>query len=145
MPLLEVKNLTVAFDTSIGLFHAVKGIDLHVDVPRLPQRDLLASTAEAESSRVVRDRVVSARQRQHARSGTRNARLSPAQLRRFVGPDAEGAQLLEHAACRLSLSARACHRILRVARTIADLAGDDGVHTHHLAEAISYRTQQAAG
>lgn len=120
-------------------------IDLHVDVPRLPQHELLALAGDGESSACVRRRVMFSRGRQQARTGTCNARLAPAQLRRFVDPGTDGVRLLEQAAAQWNLSARACHRILRVARTIADLADADVVDARHLAEAISYRTQQVAG
>lgn len=114
-------------------------IDLHVPVPRLPQDELLADAAEAESSGRVRARVIAARKRQLARSGDSNARLGQSALKRVASLEAAGRNLLEQAIGRLNLSARACHRILKVARTIADLDGDPAIGTGHLAEAISYR------
>lgn len=115
-------------------------IDLHVQVPRLPQDELLAEGPGAEPSKQVRARVVAARGRQLARSGETNARLGQAGLKQVAGLDATGRGLLEQAIGRLNLSARACHRILKVARTIADLDGSEAIGNAHLAEAISYRS-----
>ncbi|RMD68758.1 MAG: ATP-dependent protease [Gammaproteobacteria bacterium] len=112
-------------------------IDLHIEVPRLP-RDALRGNVPTESSRTVRERVIRARERQQAR-GNINARLTPSQIKRWC-PLKEGDQrLLEKAMERLGLSARAYHRILKVARTIADLAGSEAIATPHLTEAITYR------
>ncbi len=114
-------------------------IDLHVEVPRLPQHELLAEHGDGESSAAVRARVLAARERQQQRSGDGNARLRLPELKRHARLTSETRHLLEQAAERLQLSARACHRILRVARSIADLVGADEVAMGHLAEAISYR------
>ncbi|MCK9489072.1 MAG: YifB family Mg chelatase-like AAA ATPase [Xanthomonadales bacterium] len=114
-------------------------IDLHIEVPRLPQDELLAEAADAESSACVRARVAAARDRQLARAGQANARLGQTALKRVAGLADSGRALLEQAIGRLNLSARACHRILKVARTIADLDGADSIGNAHLAEAISYR------
>jgi magnesium chelatase family protein len=118
----------------------VDRIDLHVDVPSVPAAALPAA-GTAEPSRAVRGRVVAARQRQAARGGKVrvNARLRGAALRRACALDADGRKLLTAAAERLGLSARAHDRILRVARTIADLDGAEAIRTPHLAEAIQYR------
>jgi magnesium chelatase family protein len=117
-------------------------LDLHVDVPAVPASALPAA-GSAEPSRVVRDRVVAARRRQaerRGRGGARvNARLKGAALRRACAVDEEGRRLLSAAVERLGLSARAHDRILRVARTIADLEGSDAIRTAHLAEAVQYR------
>lgn len=115
-------------------------IDLHVEVPRLPQQELLAVGGEGESSSRVRERVCQARAAQHARAGCANARLDAQALRRDAALDTGATALLEQAAQRLDLSARACHRIWRVARTIADLDGAQAVARQHLAEAVSYRS-----
>jgi magnesium chelatase family protein len=88
--------------------------------------------------------VVAARDRQTQRlAGSdrhTNAELSPAEVRRWCAPDGEGERLLELAMSKLALSARAVHRALRVARTIADLDGADRLAARHVAEAIAYRT-----
>ncbi len=92
-----------------------------------------------ESSATIRDRVVAARDRQQARGARCNARLSSTELRRVAPLDGAGHALLERAAERLGLSARAITRVRRVARTIADLAGSAAIATVHLAEALQYR------
>ena len=115
-------------------------IDLHVDVPR-PSRALLRPDAppDGEPSAVVAERVLEARNRQLARSGKPNARLSPREAGYFCAPDGAALDLLERAAERLGFSARAYHRILKIARTIADLAASETVESSHVAEAIGYR------
>jgi len=113
-------------------------IDLHVDVPALPYREL-AHAEPGESSSAIRDRVMAARGRQQARGPRWNARLSSSDLRRVAPLDGAGHALLERAAVRLGLSARAITRVRRVARTIADLAGSPAIAATHLAEAIQYR------
>jgi magnesium chelatase family protein len=113
-------------------------VDLHVEVPALPADDLEGPSGEA-SSRVA-GRVAQARQRQLARgpSGT-NATLDPAALRSIARPGPEGLRLLRAAVDRLRLSGRAYDRLLRVARTIADLEGEPAVCARHLAEALQFR------
>ncbi|MDO5610355.1 MAG: YifB family Mg chelatase-like AAA ATPase [Pseudomonadota bacterium] len=114
-------------------------IDLHVSVPRLPPSALAADSPDGEASADVRARVIAARERQLHRSGKANALLEPAELARHARLAADDQALLEHAVERMQLSARSIHRILRVARTIADLAHADHIGTAHLAEAIGYR------
>ncbi len=114
-------------------------IDLHVEVPRLPPTALRTDGAPGESSARVRERVLAARDRQQARGGGTNACLDQAQTNAFCALSARDAGLLERAVEALQLSARSLHRILRVARTIADLAGSDAIDTPHLTEAIGYR------
>jgi len=115
-------------------------IDIQIDVPALPQADLLsAAGATAEPSAVIRQRVEAARRRALARQGKPNAALSPKETERHAEPGAAGAQLLKQAVQRLGLSARAFHRVLKVARTIADLAGEPAVAAPHIAEAVQYR------
>jgi magnesium chelatase family protein len=118
-------------------------IDLHVDVPSVPCTALPAA-GSAEPSETVRERVRLARARQAARAeqggGARiNARLKGVGLRRTCAVDAAARRLLHDAIEKLGLSARAHDRILRVARTIADLEGSDRILTAHLAEAVQYR------
>lgn len=113
-------------------------IDLHIEVPALPP-DALQGAPDGEPSAVVRARVCAARERQLARQGVPNARLDNRGIERHCPPDAAGANLLRQAMQRLGLSARAYHRILKVARTIADLAGSEAIRAAHLAEAVRYR------
>jgi magnesium chelatase family protein len=113
-------------------------IDLHVDVPAMAYREL-AHAEPGESSGAIRDRVVAARERQQARQQRWNARLTSSELRRVAPLDGAGHALLERAAGRLGLSARAITRVRRVARTIADLAGSPAISAAHLAETLQYR------
>ena len=117
-------------------------IDLHVEVPALRLKDLRGEGAER--SAVVAERVAAARERQrHRLSATHpspvNASLSAKELRESCALDAAGQSLVETAFERLGFSARALSRVLKVARTIADLAASDRILTPHLAEAIQYR------
>ncbi|WP_147674810.1 YifB family Mg chelatase-like AAA ATPase, partial [Vulcaniibacterium tengchongense] len=114
-------------------------IDLHVEVPRLPPAQLRPEAPPGESSAQVRERVARARERQLARAGCLNARLDQAQTQSHCRLAPADQALLERAVDALQLSARSLHRILRVARTIADLADEAQIHTAHLTEAIGYR------
>ena len=113
-------------------------IDIQIEVPAVPQEDL-ARGAPAESSAAMRARITAARERQLARQGKPNARLATREIDRHCVPDAPGESLLKQAISRLGLSARAYHRMLKVARSIADLAGAEKVVAAHIAEAIQYR------
>ena len=113
-------------------------IDLQIEVPALAQEDLTRN-AGGESSATVRDRATAARERALARQQKPNAGLATREIERHCAPDEQGATLLKQAISRLGLSARAYHRILKVARTIADLAGAQAVAGSHVAEAIQYR------
>ncbi|MDD5389513.1 MAG: YifB family Mg chelatase-like AAA ATPase [Gallionellaceae bacterium] len=113
-------------------------IDLHIEVPALPQ-DELTSVQAGEPSTEVRARVTAARERQLARQDKPNARLSGREIDRHCPLDAPGETLLKQAITRLNLSARAYHRVLKLARTVADLAGAEQISAAHLAEAIQYR------
>lgn len=119
-------------------------IDLTVEVPALPEQDLL-NTAPGEPSAQVRARVVAAREHQLSRQGKPNAALSVREIDVHCAPDAAGEALLKQAIARLNLSARAYHRVLKVARSIADLAGSEQVKAAHIAEAIQYRRGLAFG
>lgn len=127
-------------------------IDIHVEVPRVDY-EKLADDRLAEDSATIRARVECARDLQRQRftleagrlegRGARrlgcNADMGPAEIRHFCGLDAAGQGMLRAAMSQLHLSARAYHRILKLARTIADLAGSPEIRQHHLAEAIQYR------
>jgi magnesium chelatase family protein len=113
-------------------------IDLMLEVPAVDTAELSAR-ADGETSATVRERVTAARARQLARQGKPNAQLAPGEIDVYATPDAAGAQLLKQAMTRLTLSARAYHRILKVARSIADLAQAERIGAPHVAEAIHYR------
>jgi magnesium chelatase family protein len=114
-------------------------IDLRITVARTELK--LDAATGGEASAVVATRVAAARDRQLERAGTLNARLGPAQLRQWCLPEMRARRLLERAAARLALSRRACDSVLRVARTIADLAEVAGVGERHVAEALSLRVE----
>ncbi len=114
-------------------------IDLHVTVPRLPPAQLRPDAPEGECSAAIRARVEAARRRQHRRAGQPNARLGQADTMAACRLSEHDQQLLERAIETLQLSARAMHRILRVARTIADLDDSERIATAHLTEALGYR------
>jgi magnesium chelatase family protein len=117
-------------------------IDLYVSVPPLRENELIQRSG-AESSAAIRDRVAAAREVQSARfrdsSLAANSHMGPREVRAHCSIDAAGEALMLAAVRRLGLSARAYHRILRLARTIADLASSPRIDSTHLAEAIQYR------
>ena len=113
-------------------------IDLHIEVAALPEAEMTAA-GEGEPSAVVRQRVAAARAIQIARQGKANAQLGSKEIDQHCQPEAAAMALLRQAIARLNLSARAYHRILRVARSIADLAGDEAIRASQIAEAVQYR------
>jgi magnesium chelatase family protein len=115
-------------------------IDMHVEVPRLDLAHLAGAAPDtATRSDQVRARVAAVRDRAEARTGRPNAAMRPKEIERHCLLDDNGSRLLQQALTRLALSARAYHRILKVARTIADLAGAEAITAAHLGEAIGYR------
>lgn len=115
-------------------------IDLHIDVPPLKAQELQDETP-VENSETVRHRVIQAYDVQMNRQNCLNQALSPKQLEQFAQLDHASRNMIEIAQQRLNLSARAYHRVLRVARTIADLGQSDVIQGSHLSEALSYRGQ----
>ncbi len=119
-------------------------IDLHVEVPLVDFRELSSNAASGDSSEVIRQRVVAARNIQIARfAGTpviSNAAMSARLVRQHCQLDAESNGFLEHAMEELNFSARAHDRILKVARTLADLSGAAAIRSQDILEAIQYRS-----
>jgi magnesium chelatase family protein len=113
-------------------------LDIMIEVPALADSEL-QGRASGDSSALVRARVEAAREIQLRRQGKANALLTPAEVDQYCLPDCAGAQLLKRAIGQLSLSARGYHRILKVARSVADLAGEEQIRTAHIAEAVGYR------
>ena len=113
-------------------------IDLMIEIPSLSAAELQTQN-EAESSDAVRQRVAAAHVLQLDRQGKPNAALAPQEIDDHCRPDAAARELLQQAIARLNLSGRAYHRVLRVARSIADLAAAPGITRAHVAEAVHYR------
>ena len=122
-------------------------IDLHIEAPALSIAEL-RNEKPGETSAQIRSRIDQARARQHARFSsskvTSNSRMTHGQIRKHCAIDATLGDLLQHAMEQLSLSARAYDRILKVARTIADLAAAERIESRHLLEAIQYRSLDRA-
>jgi magnesium chelatase family protein len=124
-------------------------IDIHIQVPRVDY-EKLSDRRLGETSQVVRERVEAARERQRARFAglkdiTSNADMRPAEVRKFCELDAASTSLMKTAMTQLQLSARAYHRVLKLSRTIADLAGCEKIGASHLAEALQYRPRMNEG
>jgi magnesium chelatase family protein len=120
-------------------------IDIHIDVPAVNFKELRGKDVPAgESSAIIRERVIAAREIQLKRlsgdSVFSNSAMSPTQIRSFCALDADSENLLERAMLRQGLSARAHDRILKVSRTIADLEGSENIQPTHISEAINYRS-----
>jgi magnesium chelatase family protein len=113
-------------------------IDIQIEVPAL-REDELVHAGQGEPSAQVRGRVERARTRQLERQGKDNARLGPREVERFCATEEGANALLKQAIAKLHLSARAYHRVLKLARTIADLASEATIRVAHVAEAIQYR------
>jgi magnesium chelatase family protein len=121
-------------------------IDIHVEVPRV-EYEKLSDNRAGETSAAIRARVEAARRRQrerfaHTEGVTCNSEMRPAEIRDHCELDAAGQSLIKAAMRQLNLSARAYHRILKLSRTIADLAGSERIEAAHLAEAVQYRPRQ---
>ena len=150
----QCKCSPVAIERYMGRISGplIDRIDIHVEVPPVPWRQLRGdAVGETLSSAQMRAQVLSARQIQRRRFGdhgdgktavdstTTNASMSPRQVRQFCKIDSAGESLLKQAVTELGLSARAHDKVLRIARTIADLETQEAIQPHHLAEAIQYR------
>lgn len=118
-------------------------IDMHIDVPALRYKDIMQGEA-GESSQSIRKRVVAAREKQTKRFGRpkTNAQMSSREIKQHATLGPECHDLLRQAMDVMGISARACDRLIHVARTIADLAGEENIHSDHLMEAISFRNLQ---
>jgi magnesium chelatase family protein len=121
-------------------------IDIHVEVPRVDY-EKLSDARLGEPTTAVRARVEAARERQRTRFAAarahHNADMGVAEVRRFCELDAEGRSLVKAAMIQMQLTARAYHRVLKLARTIADLASSESIRPNHLAEALQYRARAA--
>lgn len=114
-------------------------IDIQIEVPKLAKGSLAAGNKHGETSAQIRERVIAARDLQMKRFGKSNSQLSNKELESAANLDASCAQMLENSIHKLGFSARVYHRVLKVARTIADLQGVEKVETAHIAEALGYR------
>jgi magnesium chelatase family protein len=123
-------------------------IDIHLEAPRV-EFEKLADRRAGEASETIRQRVTKARALQTERYGNgavlTNADMGPTELDAHVVLDAAGEAMMKVAVRQLNLSARSYHRVLKLSRTIADLAGSDGVETAHVAEALQFRPRSLAG
>jgi magnesium chelatase family protein len=119
---------------------------MHIEVPSLPPQRLTTFHPKQEETTVaIRGRVIAARERQSARSQHVNAKLSAHEIIEFCKLDTNAQQMLTSALEKLGISARAYHRILKVARTIADLSDSENIQSTHVAEAIQFRKYDRQG
>lgn len=120
-------------------------IDIHLEVPRLKTDELLGASP-GECSEAIRDRVLRARATQHARLGNHrtNSKMGPREIREMIVLDKECEDFMRTVSTRMNISARVFDRILKVSRTIADLAGSEGVERNHIGEAVQYRDRAEA-
>jgi magnesium chelatase family protein len=114
-------------------------IDLRIEVPTIAAHELVNTVPTGDSTAHVAARVMEARSRQLARSSRLNSRLTVTEISQFCRPDSAGERLFWQTQSRLGISARSYHRVLRVARTIADLEGGPSIQAHHVAEALQLR------
>lgn len=114
-------------------------IDIQIEVPAVPQQELMKQQISGDKSSAIRQRVEKAYRLQLDRQGKTNSRLGVREIDQLCTLDSASENLLKQAISRLNLSARAYHRILKLARTIADLAGGEKIDNQHIAEAIQYR------
>lgn len=123
-------------------------IDIQIEVPRLDYRELMAEQQDAadelDGSAHLRDRVIACRTLQMARNGCLNSSLSAVDLQRVCKLSADCEKLLKQIVEKMRLSARACHRLIKLSRTIADYEGSDHIQSAHIAEAAAYRAITAA-
>ena len=142
---LRLTHFFLKKDTNKLLPHIIYlCIDIHCEVPVVPFKQL-SQMQLGEASEKIRERVIKARKIQEERYNESrgvycNAQMTERMIHQFAEPDEQSLNMLRLAMERLSLSARAYSRILKVARTIADLEGSERVHSHHIAEAIGYRS-----
>ena len=108
-------------------------------MPRVPHQELTASSPPGESSRNIRERVIAAREKQRGRQGCANAQLSRKQIDQFCQLNKDQLEMMNAAIERMKLSARGFHRVLKVARTIADIGNSERIQNQHLSEALAYR------
>lgn len=120
-------------------------IDIHLEVPRLKPDELLGASP-GEGSESIRERVIRARQVQHERLGEHrtNSKMGPREIRKIIELDKECEDFMRMVSARMNLSARVFDRVLKVARTIADLAGAERVEKNHISEAVQYRDRADA-
>jgi magnesium chelatase family protein len=115
-------------------------IDIHIEVPKLEKSAFDQNSAKNEDSQTIRKRVMNAYQKQLERAGKSNSDLSTTEVDQHCHIASDEKILLDKAMDKLRLSARAYHRILKLARTIADIADSAGIQKSHISEAISYRS-----